>query len=106
MNTTAVWKSVGLLGIAIIGFVSIAERLYLVNGAHYPSFLAKDVGTVDMDGLRRLRASECGSEPVEVYAKADYWLLRCGFAYVPGNTFISHTDPFESLWLTSLKGIS
>ena len=97
MNTTAVLKSVGLLGIAIIGLLSVAERLYLVNSAHYPRFLAKDVGTVDRDGLGRLRASECGSEPFEVYAKADYWVLRCGVAYVPGHTFISHSDPFENL---------
>lgn len=97
MNATAILKSIGLLGIAIVGFVSVAERLYLVNGAHSPSFLAKDVGTVDMDGLGRLRASECGSEPIEVYAKASYWVLRCGVAYIPGRTFISHTDPFENL---------
>lgn len=97
MNTTAVLKAVGLLGIAIVSLLSVAERLYLVNGAHYPSFLAKDVGAVDMDGLNRIRTSECGSEPVEVYAKAGYWVMRCGVAYFPGHTFISHADPFENL---------
>ncbi len=97
MSTTAVLKTVVPLGIAIFGLLSVAERLYLVNGAHYPRFLAKDVGAVGMDGLDRLRVTKCGGEPVEVYAKDDYWVLRCGVAYIPGHTFISHTDPFENL---------
>ncbi|NWK46029.1 hypothetical protein [Ralstonia pickettii] len=94
-SNTVKLKAVGLLVFAAVGLLSVAERLYLVNGAHYPSFLAKDVGNVDMDRLGRLRAAECGSEPVEVYAKSDYWVLRCGVAYISGRTFISHTDPFE-----------
>ncbi|WP_196303110.1 hypothetical protein [Ralstonia solanacearum] len=90
-------KTVVLGGIAIIGILSVAERLYLVNGSYYPRFLAKDVGAVGFDGLDRLRLSACGGEPVEVYSKSAYWVLRCGVAYMPGNTFISHADPFESL---------
>lgn len=97
MSTTAVLKAAVPLGIAIVGILSVAERLCLVNGVHYPRFLAKDVGAVGFDGLDRLRVSACGGDPVEVYAKSSYWVLRCGVAYIPGRTFISHTDPFENL---------
>ncbi|MDO3615378.1 hypothetical protein Q3O97_05930 [Ralstonia pseudosolanacearum] len=97
MSLTAVLKAVVTLGIAIVGILSVAERLCLVNSEHYPRFLAKDVGTIGIEGLDRLRVSACAEDPVEVYAKADYWVLRCGVAYIQGRTFISHTDPFENL---------
>lgn len=44
MSTIAVLKAVISLGGAIVGLLVVAERLYLVNGAQYPRFLAKDVG--------------------------------------------------------------
>ncbi|WP_247394667.1 hypothetical protein [Ralstonia pseudosolanacearum] len=97
MSTTAVLKAAIPLGVAIVGLLAVAERLYLVNGAQYPRFLAKDVGAVRFDDLDGLRVLSCNGEPLEVYAKTDYWVLRCGFAYFEGHTFISHADPFANL---------
>ncbi len=97
MNTTAVLKAIIPFGIALVGLLTVAERLYLVNGGQYPRFLAQDVGAVDQNGLDGLRVASCNGEPIEVYAKADYWVLRCGVAYFEGHTFISHTDPFANL---------
>ncbi|ARU24606.1 hypothetical protein RSSE_p0411 (plasmid) [Ralstonia solanacearum] len=54
----------------------------------------------DLDGLRM---GLCKGEPVEVYPKTGYWVLRCGIAYFEGRTFISHTDPFA---LSNHQGIS
>lgn len=85
------------LGVAIVGLLAVAERLYLVNGAQYPRFLAKDVAAVPFDDLDGLRVLSCNGELLEVYPKANYWVLRCGFAYFEGHTFISHTDPFGNL---------
>lgn len=83
------------LGVAIVGLLTVAERLYLVNGTQYPRFLARDVGAVRFEDLDELRAASCHGEPVEVYPKAGYWVLRCGVAYFEGHTFISHTNPFD-----------
>ena len=82
------------LGVALVGLFAVAERLYLVNGAQYPRLLAKDVGAVRFEDLDALRLASCGGEPVEVYPKTGYWVLRCGVAYFNGHTFISHADPF------------
>ncbi|MBA9846847.1 hypothetical protein DEE89_12110 [Ralstonia pickettii] len=76
-----------------VGLVATLERLYLVNGSSYPSFLAEDAGNLDEVGLAKLRATSCKDESVEVYKKDDVWVLRCGFAYYQGHTYISHTDP-------------
>ncbi|AXV99247.1 hypothetical protein CJO80_27230 (plasmid) [Ralstonia solanacearum] len=97
MSVSAAVKMALPLGIALIGLLTVAERMYLVNGEHYPRILARDVGVVGLDGLDGLRVSACDGEPLEVYAKADYWVLRCGVAYFQGHTFISHTDPFAGL---------
>ncbi|WP_426400900.1 hypothetical protein ACN9M1_26585 (plasmid) [Ralstonia sp. R-29] len=94
MSIRTVLKAAIPLGAAMVGLLTVAERLYLVNGAQYPRFLARDVGAVGFEDLDALRAASCGGEPVEVYPKTGYWVLRCGVAYFEGHTFISHADPF------------
>ncbi|CAJ0788010.1 hypothetical protein LMG19083_01661 [Ralstonia psammae] len=96
MNTTALLRAVIPLGIGIIGLLSGAERLYLVKGKQYPRFMAKDLGAVEFEGLERLRVSACNGDPLEVYPKTDFWVLRCGYNYFQGHTFISHADPFAN----------
>ncbi len=96
MSTISVLRAAISLGVAVVGLLVVAERLYLVNGAQYPRFLAKDVGPVRLDDIDRRRGFSCNGEPLEVYAKTDYWVLRCGFAYFEGNTVISYTDPFAN----------
>ena len=94
MRNLAVLKAAIPLVIAVVGLLTVAERLYLVNGTQYPRLLARDVGAVRFEDLDTLRAASCNGEPVEVYPKSGYWVLRCGMAYFEGRTFISHADPF------------
>lgn len=101
MPIRTVLKAAIPLGVAIVGLFTVAERLYLVNGTQYPRFLARDVGVVRFEDLDELRVASCNGEPVEVYRKTGYWVLRCGFAYSEGHTFISHADPFA---LSSRRG--
>lgn len=84
------------LGIGVIGLFSVADRLYLVNGEQYPRFMAEDVGAVEFDDLNRLQVSPCNGDPLEVYPKKDFWVLRCGYDYFHGHTFISHANPFAN----------
>jgi hypothetical protein len=70
------------------------ERVYLVNAASYPRFLATDLGNVDAARITELRKTACKDDPIEVYPKNGFWVLRCGFAYYQGHTYISHSDPF------------
>ncbi|CAJ0809564.1 hypothetical protein LMG19083_04964 [Ralstonia psammae] len=53
----------------------------------------KDLGAVEFEGLERLRVSECNGELLEVDPKTEFWVLRCGYDYFQGHTFISHADP-------------
>ncbi|MFV8598604.1 hypothetical protein [Ralstonia pseudosolanacearum] len=94
MPISTVLKSAIPLGGAIVGLLTAAERIYLVHGTQYPRLLARDVGVVRFEDLDALRAASCNGEPVEVYPKTGYWVLRCGMAYFEGQTFISHADPF------------
>ncbi|WP_052321801.1 hypothetical protein [Ralstonia sp. A12] len=103
MRTITKLKATIVLGVAIAGLFVVAERLYLVNGAQYPRPLATDVGAVRFEDLDGLRVGSCNGEPVEVYPKTGYWVLRCGVAYSAGHTFISHTDPFA---LSNYRGVS
>ena len=67
--------------------VAMAERLYLVNGSDYPRWLATaELGHVDVAKLKELRATECAHEPVEVWRKQGYAVLRCGFAISQPST--------------------
>lgn len=77
----------------LAGLLLTAERLYLVNGATYPTFLAEDLGSIDANTLEYLHKTHCSGEPMEIYRKRDFWVIRCGVAYLEGHTFISHTDP-------------
>jgi hypothetical protein len=81
-----------LVGVFLaVGFT--VERLVLVNAASYPQALAQDLGSVDRAGLKHLRATACKDDPIEVIPKDGVWILRCGFLYYQGATFLSHTDP-------------
>lgn len=84
--------------VILVGFVlALAERLYLVNGDSYPPMLARDLGTADMKTLEMLRAKECRGEVIEVYEKTNYtWVIRCGFSWVGGHTYISNADPYRT----------
>lgn len=79
---------------ALFGIALTAERVILVNGTSYPRALADDAGSVDLAELQRLRTTTCKDEPIEVFPKNGYWILRCGFSYYQGHTFVSRTDPF------------
>lgn len=85
----------------IIGwFLITAERMYLVNGSSYPTFLATDVGHVDSKQAEALRVGEqCHDQVLEIFEKTDFWILRCGYSYFDGHTFISHgAHPFADLY--------
>ncbi|MCM3583767.1 hypothetical protein M3795_25180 [Ralstonia pickettii] len=84
-----------LVAVVIAGILATAERMYLVHGRTYPRFLATDAGSVDRAGLMKLRATACKAEPIEVYEKADFWVLRCGVVYYQAHTYISQTDPLS-----------
>jgi len=103
-------KPVRVLGaLGVIAFVAVivglllsgAERLYLVNGSHYPSFMASDLGAVDSKRMDEIRATSCPNAPLEIFEKGNaqnrYWVIRCGFAYYEGHTYISHTHPYANL---------
>jgi len=71
------------------------ERYYLVNGQGYPSFLAKDLELKEGESALQLRESECKNELISSFRKAkDLWVIRCGFDWYSGSTFISRTEPF------------
>lgn len=80
-----------------------AERVYLVNGSSYPSFLGRDLGAADYKTLDRLHENQCKGDGMEIYGKADgKWVIRCGFLWLDGHTFISSTNPYGDV----LKGIA
>lgn len=93
MNIPALLRAVIPLGIGIFGLFSVGERLYLINGTQYPRFMAKDLGVVESADLEQLRVSACNGDRLTVYRKTDFWVLRCGYDYFRGHTFITHTDP-------------
>lgn len=86
-------KSTLLLALLVASLLVTGERVYLVNAPSYPRFLATDLGDVDSARIVELRKTACRDDPIEVYAKNGYWVLRCGFAYYQGHTYISHSDP-------------
>lgn len=86
----------GLLFIG--GALSAVERLYLVNGSSYPRFLARDLGAASYATLDKLHAGECKGQMMEIYGKADdEWVIRCGFNWYEGHTYISSTDPYAHM---------
>lgn len=94
--TVRTFKTLTLAALLVVGLLVTAERLCLVNARIYPHFLATDLGNVDTARLQELRKSSCKDDSIEVYPKRGVWVLRCGFAYYDGHTYISHTDPFEA----------
>jgi hypothetical protein len=87
-------KATVLFAFLVASLLVTGERVYLVNASSYPRFLATDLGSVDAARIEELRKTACKDEPIEVYAKNGFWVLRCGFAYYQGHTYISHSDPF------------
>ncbi|HCM7206548.1 TPA: hypothetical protein N3202_004481 [Salmonella enterica subsp. enterica serovar Typhimurium str. D23580] len=87
-------KTALLVAFAAAAVLVTAERVYLVNAPSYPRFLATDLGNVGAARVAELRKTACKDDPIEVYAKNGFWVLRCGFAYYQGHTYISHSDPF------------
>ncbi len=78
--------------------LNTAERVYLVNADSYPRFLARNLGTADMHTLERLHAKECKGMGIQVYEKTNYtWVIRCGFDWFGGHTYISNADPYRAL---------
>lgn len=70
-----------------------AERLVLVNSQTYPRFLATDLGNGGIARVHALGKSACKDNLIEIYPKKDVWIVRCGFTYYPGRTYLSRTDP-------------
>ncbi|MDN7664056.1 hypothetical protein [Burkholderia cenocepacia] len=96
-----VWAACALL---FVGAALLAvERLYLVNGGSYPSFLAHDLGAASYSTLEKLRLNECKGEGMEVYRKGDdRYVIRCGFSWIEGHTYISTANPYADV----LKGLN
>jgi len=94
MSIRTVLKAAIPLGAAMVGLLTVAERLYLVNGAQYPRFLARDVGA---GRFRRSGCTACCLVPWRAGGGLPEGrllgpALRCGV--FEGHTFISHADPF------------
>lgn len=71
----------------VVAVFSTAERLYLVNGDAYPSWLASgELGQVDHATIVRLRNTECSHDVIEIYHKRDSVVLRCGLAWYQPST--------------------
>ncbi|CAH2782572.1 MAG: hypothetical protein PPHEINF_2009 [uncultured Paraburkholderia sp.] len=76
-------------------FLLVAERVYLVNGSSYPRWFAHDLGAANYSDLDRLQGTECKGEGMEIYGKHDNrWVIRCGFSWIDGRTYISSTNPY------------
>ena len=89
---------VGVLAFMLAGLLFTIERVYLVNGKTYPRWLARgELGRVNDAALDRLRGTECKDDPIEVFQKDGFVVLRCGFAwYEPSTkTFIADSYDFR-----------
>jgi hypothetical protein len=88
-----VWVACALLFVGLI--LSTVERLYLVNGSSYPRFLAHDLGAANYSTLENLRLNQCKGQGMEIYGKRDnLWVIRCGFTWMEGHTYVSTTNPY------------
>lgn len=71
------------------------ERYYLVNAQGYPSILAKRLDLKQGESALLLREGECKNEMISSFRKAkDLWVVRCGFDWFTGSTYITHSEPF------------
>lgn len=87
------------LGVAALLLAALVaqERLLLVHGRTYPHWLARDLGTLDAAALDRLRQTDCHRHRLEMFEKDDgAWVLRCGFTWLEGRTFLSTPYPAGS----------
>jgi hypothetical protein len=80
----------------VTAFIFIAvERYYLVDAQGYPSILAKPLDLKQGESALRLREGECKNDVIYSFRKAkDIWIVRCGFDWFTGSTYITHSDPF------------
>jgi hypothetical protein len=95
------WLSVVIVAavtaLMVIGLLSVIERVYVVNGSSYPSWLASGkLGDVDDAAVDHLRATACQNKTIEIFQKDHFVVLRCGFAwYEPSTrTFIADSYNF------------
>ncbi len=82
----------------LAGVFSIGERIYLVRGESYPSWLAS--GTFDSlseDRLNRFMQQDCRS--IEIFQKRDMAVIRCGSLWLKpsAKTYIGPTDSQQYL---------
>lgn len=76
--------------------LGVAERVYLVNGSSYPSWMAgAELGEVAMARIVALWNSECRHCPVEVFRKSNGAVLRCGDFWFMPSTRTYFADTFR-----------
>jgi len=86
----AIALSCFFFGVILFGFISTVERLYLVNGATYPAWLAKrDLGTLPQDALMRFTGGPDCKGGAEIFDKEDgNSVIRCGgFLWYESKTY-------------------
>lgn len=87
---------VGVSAFMLAGLLSTIERVYLVNGKTYPRWLARgELGRVDDAALGRLRATDCKNDPIEIFQKDGFVVLRCGFAWYEPSTKTFIADSYD-----------
>ena len=87
---------VGVSAFMLVAVLSTIERVYLVNGKTYPRWLARDeLGRIDEAAIDHLRATECKNDPIEVFQKDGFVVLRCGFAWYEPSTKTFIADSFD-----------
>lgn len=99
-HTPLRWLSVaiivGVSAFMLVGLLSTIERVYLVNGKTYPRWLARgELGRVDDAALGYLRATECKNDPIEIFQKDGFVVLRCGFAWFEPSTKTFIADSYD-----------
>lgn len=86
----------GVAAFLLVGLLSTIERVYLVNGKTYPRWLARgELGRVDDAALGRLRATDCKNDPIEIFQKDGFVVLRCGFAWYEPSTKTFIADSYD-----------
>ena len=85
------WLSIAINTVVVVamtvGILSVIERLYVVNGNSYPRWLAQgELGRMNDADLLSLRATECKHEPIEVFQKEGFFVLRCGMMLFERST--------------------
>lgn len=75
-----------LLTVLLMG----VERAYLLRASTYPAWLATErLASLDRAGAMTLRTERCGQNaPFEIIGKKNVTVLRCGFNWFTGHTFL------------------